>query len=153
MNKTYYYIAYGSNLNKEQMKFRCPDAKPIGTAVLPKHSLYFRGSQSGNYLTVEKEAGGFVPVAIWAVSAADMKSLDRYEGYPTFYRKESIPIIIEGKRVEAVIYIMNEGRPYGPPTKYYLETCLEGYRDFGFDSEVLYEAVRKSKGAKQYGKY
>ena len=24
-----YYLAYGSNLNLEQMAFRCPNAKPI----------------------------------------------------------------------------------------------------------------------------
>ena len=25
------YVAYGSNLNKEQMSHRCPDAKPVYT--------------------------------------------------------------------------------------------------------------------------
>ena len=33
---TKYYFAYGSNLNKEQMKFRCPKAKAIGGLELPK---------------------------------------------------------------------------------------------------------------------
>ena len=30
-----YYIAYGSNLNVEQMRYRCPDAKIVGTSVIP----------------------------------------------------------------------------------------------------------------------
>ena len=29
-----YYIAYGSNLNVEQMRYRCPDAKVVGTAEI-----------------------------------------------------------------------------------------------------------------------
>ena len=29
-----YYIAYGSNLSTEQMAFRTPDAKIVGTAIL-----------------------------------------------------------------------------------------------------------------------
>ena len=29
-----YYIAYGSNLNVQQMQMRCPHAKVVGTAIL-----------------------------------------------------------------------------------------------------------------------
>ena len=32
--KKRYYIAYGSNLSREQMAFRTPDAKIAGTAIL-----------------------------------------------------------------------------------------------------------------------
>ena len=32
------YLAYGSNLNLEQMGERCPDAAVIGTTVLVKSS-------------------------------------------------------------------------------------------------------------------
>ena len=34
-----YYLAYGSNLNVEQMKKRCPDAVVVGTAVLDGYRL------------------------------------------------------------------------------------------------------------------
>lgn len=43
---------------------------------------------------------------------------------------------------------MNEGRPYGPPSSLYMNTCLQGYYDFGFNTDYLYEAVNKSKGEK-----
>lgn len=36
-----YYIAYGSNLNKDQMKYRCPDAKLVGTGSIPNYQLLF----------------------------------------------------------------------------------------------------------------
>lgn len=48
-----YYLAYGSNLSVAQMAQRCPDAVYVGTAVLTDYQLLFKGSQSGNYLTVE----------------------------------------------------------------------------------------------------
>ena len=35
------YIAYGSNMVKEQMAYRCPGAKLIGTGYLPNHRLAF----------------------------------------------------------------------------------------------------------------
>lgn len=146
--KYFYYIAYGSNLNIAQMKFRCPCARVVGNSMLKGYSLRFRGSKTGSYLTVEKDAEGCVPVGVWAVSAKDLQSLDRYEGYPTFYRKEEIPIKIGEKTANAVIYIINEGRPYGPPSSLYMNTCLQGYYDFGFNTDYLYEAVNKSKGEK-----
>ena len=75
-----YYIAYGSNLNVGQMKYRCPKAKIVGTAVLENNTLYFRGSKTGSYLTIEPEIGASVPVAIWEITPTDELSLDRYEG-------------------------------------------------------------------------
>ena len=38
-----YYIAYGSNLNLEQMARRCPTAKVVGSTTLKNYRLMFRG--------------------------------------------------------------------------------------------------------------
>lgn len=84
------YLAYGSNLNQEQMGYRCPHAQAVGTAQLEGWRLVFRGSGSGNYLTIEPAPGYVAPVAVWAVTEADEAALDRYEGYPVFYRKEHL---------------------------------------------------------------
>lgn len=59
-----YYIAYGSNLNIAQMRVRCPQARIIGTSEIKDYELLFKGSQTGSYLTIEKKAGGSVPVAV-----------------------------------------------------------------------------------------
>ena len=40
------YIAYGSNLNLEQMKRRCPTAEVVGTAELRNWRLWFRDRKS-----------------------------------------------------------------------------------------------------------
>ena len=85
-----YYIAYGSNLNVRQMKYRCPTARIIGTSVIKDYELLFKGSKTGSYLTIEKKKGEQVPVVIWETKESDELALDRYEGCPQFYYKTEI---------------------------------------------------------------
>lgn len=145
-----YYIAYGSNLNVEQMRARCPDARIIGTSVLKDYRLLFKGSKTGSYLTVEPEQGYEVPVAVWSVSEEDERRLDIYEGFPDFYYKKELTLPVKGIRSGIVrdrkvfVYIMHEDRKIGIPTAYYVSTCRTGYRYFGFDIGTLLEAVRNS---------
>lgn len=141
-----YYIAYGSNLNVEQMAYRCPGARPIGTCWLNDYELLFKGSKTGSYLTVEPCIGSKVPVAVWEVSAANEASLDRYEGFPTFYYKMEKDLAKGGKIIgKAFVYVMHEDRKIGVPSRYYVDTCLEGYKAFGFDKKYLDKALKKSK--------
>ena len=145
-----YYIAYGSNLNIDQMSYRCPGARVVGTSKIPDFQLLFKGSKSGAYLTIEPKKGAKVPVAVWEVTADDELSLDRYEGYPNFYYKTEveIPVIcISDRRVrklKAFIYIMHEEREIGVPSQRYVDICLDGYEAFGFDENYLYEALNIS---------
>ena len=145
-----YYVAYGSNLNVRQMLMRCPTARMIGTSVIKDYRLMFKGSQTGSYLTIEPELGSEVPVGVWAVSAADERALDRYEGYPSFYYKKELSLPITGIRTGKVrqrntfVYIMHEERRLGTPSDFYLQTRIEGYHNFGFDLDVLFEAYRYS---------
>lgn len=144
-----YYLAYGSNLNIAQMQFRCPDAVVVGTAVIPDYELLFKGSLTGAYLTIEPKQGAQVPVGVWEVSAADEFRLDRYEGFPNFYYKKEIRIPVKDIRTgktrqrDAFVYVMHEDRKLGTPTDMYVRTCLEGYKDFGFDTAPLRQAFLK----------
>ena len=144
-----YYIAYGSNLNLEQMKWRCPTAGPVGTAIIKDYELLFKGSKTGANLTIEYKKGKEVPVGIWLIDDECERSLDRYEGYPDFYYKEEIPITFREKRGlwvhdKALIYIMHEERLLGIPRPSYVETVLKGYRDFKFNVKYLVEAVHNA---------
>lgn len=146
-----YYLAYGSNLNVRQMKFRCPTARVVGTAVIEDYELLFKGSKSGSYLTIEPKEGSQVPVAVWEVLEQDELNLDRYEGFPTFYYKAEMQVVMKGIRTgkervrDAFVYIMHEDRPHGIPSWHYVETCASGYKTFGFDENLLLEAIGKSR--------
>ena len=142
------YIAYGSNLNLEQMKRRCPTAEVVGTAELKNWRLRFRGGSHSAVATIEREQGFTVPVLIWRIQPEDEVALNRYEGFPFLYRKETLRLTVNGKRVRAMVYIMNEaGHPYGIPSAGYLNTIREGYESAGFNVSILYDAVKHSKEA------
>lgn len=142
------YIAYGSNLNLEQMKHRCPTAKVVSAAALQNWRLWFRGSQHSAVATIEREHGFQVPVLLWKIQPQDELALDSYEGWPLLYRKEILRLTVKGKRVRAMVYIMNEtGHPYGAPSAGYLDTIREGYESARFDTCMLYDAVSRSKEA------
>lgn len=133
------------------MRMRCPGARIIGTSVIEDYQLLFKGSKTGSYLTIEPMEGAEVPVVIWEVTETDEKALDRYEGYPNFYYKKEMTLDIKGirtgkvRRRDAFVYIMHEERELGIPSWYYVNTCLDGYRAFGFDEKYLFDAIRISR--------
>ena len=89
--KPIYYFAYGSNMDMEQMRRRCPDAKCIDTAVL--HGWKFALDEVG-YATVVPEAGASVPGLLWMLADADEAELDVYEGVRSrCYEKVTLSIV------------------------------------------------------------
>ena len=146
-----FYIAYGSNLNVRQMRIRCPKAKLVGTATLENHILYFRGSLTGSYLTIEPKIGASVPVAVWEITEIDEIALDRYEGYPNFYYKQDYTLQVTSMdktketTLDCFAYVMRSDRPIGIPSDYYVYTCLEGYEYFGFDKRILLNTVDRMR--------
>ena len=141
-----YYIAYGSNLNLEQMARRCPTAKVVGSTTLKNYRLMFQGGSHTAVATVERSQGDEVPVLLWRLQPKDEKALDVYEGWPHLYRKETLRVTVNDKRLYAMIYIMNEDRnPYGEPSPRYFFTILTGYKSAGFDFRILREANARSK--------
>ena len=127
------YIAYGSNMVEEQMAYRCPNARLIGMGQLPNHRLEF-------YLhaTVERSRahGASVPVAVWEIDADDERSLDRYEGFPTYYTKHRRKVLMDdGSEIEGMVYIMNMIRPLIPHASYY-NGIRDAYIKLGISFEI-----------------
>lgn len=135
--KTKLYVAYGSNLNTGQMAYRCPWASVYGTGYIDGYELLFR-----RVATIEKKEGARVPVGVWRIFPEDEIALDRYEGYPRLYRKETITVDMGKEKVKAMVYIMNEdqGR-YALPNKSYYETIFVGYETIGLDTRYLKNAL------------
>lgn len=138
-----YYIAYGSNMSIDQMQHRCPDARPLGVGVLKGWRLVFR-----LHATIEPKKGHEVPVIVWGLSDKDEKSLDHYEGFPIYYRKQFLPVkmkpLVAGlpTQVMGMAYIMNDiDTHYYPPTKDYYFGIKNAYDFFGIDTGTL-EAAR-----------
>lgn len=143
-NKTL-YIAYGSNLNIEQMLWRCPGAKIVAKSWLHDYRLVFQGHPWNSHANVIPNKGYNVPVAIWEIDKYDELALDRYEGVRGgYYRKEYLQVEVNGEMREALIYIMNPNH-YGTPSDSYLATIAKGYADFNFDIRILNTATIEAK--------
>ena len=138
------YLAYGSNMNLEQMRGRCSTAEKLGTALLQDYELQFRGVAGNAHLTIEPCKGKSIPVVLFLIQDRDEANLDFYEGYPSYYIKKNITVSLGGKETEAMAYIMVEGKRLNLPSDYYYEVCRQGYEDNGFDLAPLEEAYRKS---------
>jgi hypothetical protein len=141
------YFAYGSNLNKEQMRHRCPAATAIGSIVLDDWLLVFRGVAD-----IVQSPGDKVQGAVWKLTDACEQVLDRYEGVESqMYRKVYIPIEpydFEGEMHDALlVYVMNS-TGIMPPSKFYLRSIQEGYRDFKLPRGPLDQAVEASHDKK-----
>lgn len=136
------YIAYGSNMNEEQMAYRCPDAELIGTGMIHGYELMFKGSGTGSYATIEKKKDSVVPAYIWKISDADEARLDRYEGFPHFYYKKRIYYKDEkGQNHAGMVYIMHEERELGAPTRRYFKVLADAYEEQGWDMQILRDAL------------
>ena len=117
------YIAYGANLNKSAMRHRCPDATPIGSSKVKDYKLIFN-----NVASIEKSPGSHVEVGLWIITKNCEKSLDRFEGFPSLYRKKYF--------YQGMVYIMNhDGKAV--PNKNYFE------RNRKFKLEIWYYVVIK----------
>lgn len=139
------YAAYGSNLNVAQMSVRCPDARIYRRAELKDHELVFRGHPDCAVATIEPREGSSVPILLWKISQRDERALDLYEGWPTFYGKETMAFQADGQKLSAMVYVMTPGRAPGLPSRQYLDTIRDGYQDCGFDPDILDRALERSQ--------
>ena len=128
------YLAYGSNLHIGQMQRRCPTAEVLGTSTLHGYRLVFNG-----VATIAPDPDRSVPVLLWDIKPADEPPLDRYEGDPRLYRRETVQVELNGKTVDAMVYIMNS-KGIEPPSPGYYGIIREGYEMNGLDKTFLEQA-------------
>jgi hypothetical protein len=126
------YFAYASNLNKKQMRERCPDSKPLFTAVLPNYKIIFvdwSRKWHGGVATLKPLRGEKVRGAVYDVTDACMRQIDKHEvGYTrlnvTVYDEDNQP-------VQAVTLIKSAPLEEAMPSKEYGAIIGQGYRDWG----------------------
>lgn len=130
------------------MAYRCPKAKIVGTGLLRDWRLMFKGDLPYSYATIEKWEGYDVPVLLWELTAADERRLDRYEGYPKSYIKQDVDIeMSDGKKITGMVYTRPEECCLNLPDTPYYAVLYEGYEAFGFDIEILKDALAFSDRA------
>jgi gamma-glutamylcyclotransferase len=126
------YFAYGSNLNKKQMRERCPDSVPKFAVVLPNYKLVFTGwsrALRGGEATIKASRGGKVRGAIYEVSEACLRKLDKYEaGFSRF----NVTVFDEDNQPHQVVTYIKSGQlQESLPSQEYAAVIKQGYRDWG----------------------
>ena len=123
------YFAYGSNIDTEQMKKRCPQLVKIGKANLSGFEFYInrRGVAS-----IRQQEGKMVWGIIYDISGEDEISLDKYEGYPNVYKKEDL------RELNAFCYI-DPITEIGSPRDGYLEKIIEAAQVNNFPKGYIIE--------------
>ena len=120
------YFAYGANMCRAEMEFRCPGAVYEGRARLMDHA--FRINACG-VATVLRSRGAEVHGALWRVSDTHLQALDEFEGVDLgLYVRQRREVQFERGAVEAHIYIATDPRP-GAPRPHYLETIIAAAED------------------------
>ena len=132
------YFAYASNLSREQMTKRCPDAKPKFSAVLPNYKLDFSGWSRithGGTATIQPFKGAKVAGAVYEISEADLRILDRFEDYPGTYTHLNVMVFNEDDvAVKALTYVKTRQEPETKPAPEYVAVIKQGYRDWELES-------------------
>lgn len=134
------YFAYGSNLDLKQMAQRCPDAEIVGPVRLENYELRFRGN---GFATVTPKKGGVVYGLVWKITPNCEQSLDRYEGYPRHYTKETVTVKdAAGAEIPVMVYIMAEPYCRQPalPSPYYYRVIQRGFEANGLPLDSLRDA-------------
>ena len=81
------YFAYGMNTNKEEMAYRCPNARAMGRAILSGYRLEFK-----SFATIVPNPKESVEGVLWTITDSDESALDMLEGYPEFYDKKTVSV-------------------------------------------------------------
>lgn len=134
------YVAYGSNINLEQMHHRCPDATVYDTGTLKNTALQF-----SKVATIEAKKGAETPVVVYNLPEHDERTLDVYEGYPHKYIKKNVSVeLSDGRQITAMAYVMKDGKTLETPSDAYYSRISDGYLSFGFDNVFLEEAYNRA---------
>ncbi|MEG3581662.1 MAG: gamma-glutamylcyclotransferase family protein [Chloroflexota bacterium] len=132
------YFAYGSNLNLDQMKSRCPDHEVLIHHTLKNFRLLFR-----SVADIEEHSGSRVQGVIFKISKGDEESLDIYEGVPKLYSKKYFTLKLDKIEASVLYYKMNVSG-IGKPTDNYYNSILKGYKQNNLDINLLKQSLEFS---------
>ena len=140
-SKDLIYFAYGANLDKHGMDFRCPGNKPLCRAILKNYRLMFK-----TVADIEEAFNHYVQGALYEITREHLQSLDRFEGYPRLYIRKPVPVFTEdGREIYAVVYQMTDRIQYASPRQDYLNTIISGCRQWQLPKEYIQYIVKRAK--------
>jgi gamma-glutamylcyclotransferase (GGCT)/AIG2-like uncharacterized protein YtfP len=130
------YFSYGMNTNLSQMAHRCPNAVSLGAAVLPGFRFEFK-----QFATVVPDVTRDSVGALWEITKDCEFALDILEGFPKFYTKQSVTVLVDGVPHTAMTYLMYPDEVLALPSNSYYNMVADGYEDHSISLDQLNDAI------------
>lgn len=130
------YFSYGMNTNLAQMARRCPKAQSLGAAVLPGFRFEFK-----QFATVIADYQTDTVGVVWEITDDCEDALDVLEGFPQFYTKQMVTVLIDGIPYTAMTYLMYPDAVLNMPSNSYYNLVADGYEDHGIELDQLNDAI------------
>ncbi|TKA31275.1 hypothetical protein B0A50_02120 [Salinomyces thailandicus] len=163
------YFGYGSNLWKQQMHLRCPTSKYLGIARLNGYRWIINSRGYANVVEIEKSEQEESPTSyqdqvwglVYSLKKDDEEGLDKNEGVPIAYTKESLnvdywPTKDHGKKppdvdekpkqTDMLVYINRELTTPHKPKQEYIYRMNMGIKDAveeGMPQKYVDKVMRK----------
>jgi hypothetical protein len=136
------YAAYGSNMDADQMKFRCPHSPAVGTGWIEGWRIAFGGESigwEGALATVVEEPLSQVYVVLYDVQQQDEARLDDWDGVSMgLYSKIHLRVhTLEGENL-AWTYVLNDYEG-GLPSPSYLAAMADAAEKAGAPDDYVTE--------------
>lgn len=132
------YFAYGSNMDQEQMRKRCPGAVLLGRATLVGYRLaftIFSPARLCGCADIVSSSGDTVHGLLYRLTDADKEALDIFEGHPIHYRRVPVRVSSQSGEVDAYSYEVVSKRNDLLPSIHYLRLLQDAAARFGFPNE------------------
>jgi gamma-glutamylcyclotransferase (GGCT)/AIG2-like uncharacterized protein YtfP len=130
------YFSYGMNTNLAQMARRCPKAVSLGAAVLPGFRFEFK-----QFATVVPDYQSDSVGVVWEITEDCEDALDILEGFPKYYTKQIVTVLIDGKPTTAMTYLMYPDEVLALPSNSYYNMVADGYEDHSISLDQLNDAI------------
>ena len=127
------YFAYGANMHPGQMAWRCPNALAHQAFILRDWQLKFYC-----HATIEHKKGAETAGVLWTITDACERSLDQFEGFPSYYTKRTW--IQDG--IQFFFYEMTDPKS-GRPSPGYVQDIRDSYEFWQLPRALLTESLHE----------
>ena len=158
--KYWLYAAYGSNVNCDQMRERCRDAKFVQAGILENYRFVFATSENDGTDCVANivcAQGKETPIAIYKVSESDLFRLDKKEGRTVNCKGEEtgkyhrVTKRAKGLDEDLICYVLDEVYESNPAIKIrirrdgscYADTIIRGLEARKMGTCHVYRAMKE----------
>lgn len=134
-----WYFAYGSNMSRALMRRLCPQAEPVGAAMLSGYRFIIT---TDGFASIVPHSGSKVHGVLWKLSARDIAALNAYESLDSgLYTMVTLPVRRGSRRLPAMVYIARS-RSQGRPKAGYLDVVLKAAREWNLPEDYVRSLAR-----------